>query len=250
MAPYYHNASKISLSDYQWVAAQGPMANTIDDFWHAVIAGGSNKIVTLAMPTENQYEKCLNYWQTGSRTIWHNEERLGEIHLIFEEQLDKVDHDNEYTIRMDGDDQDTIRRQFKWVPVKGKGEIKDIEQFHFRNWVDMKVPKTELINKFQDRIDATPTTGPKIVHCSAGAGRTGAFIVLDFYKHVIDDELQKLKSGQNIRNIQMNISIVDTVLKIRKQRQAMVKTDYQLRIIQDALIARYHPLYEKADDDE
>ncbi len=56
------------------------------------------------------------------------------------------------------------------------------------------------------------STGPMLVHCSAGVGRTGTYIV-------IDSMLSKILNGDEI------IDIYGCVTMLRHQRNFMIQTD-------------------------
>lgn len=56
-----------------------------------------------------------------------------------------------------------------------------------------------------------------MVHCSAGAGRTGTFVAVDIL-------LQRVKNNNKI-------NVFNTVLKLRQQRVGMVQTETQLGYI-------------------
>ncbi|KAK2157478.1 hypothetical protein LSH36_190g00050 [Paralvinella palmiformis] len=65
----------------------------------------------------------------------------------------------------------------------GKNETRKVRQFHFTSWEDKNKPLNGAITLFAffnkvhsfDRM----STGPMLVHCSAGVGRTGTFIAFD-----------------------------------------------------------------------
>ncbi|GFR65603.1 receptor-type tyrosine-protein phosphatase mu [Elysia marginata] len=62
---------------------------------------------------------------------------------------------------------------------KSKEQCRDLTQFHFTAWPDKSVPESpwDLVDLYQ-RVIAVPGSGPILVHCSAGVGRTGTFIGL------------------------------------------------------------------------
>ena len=78
-------------------------------------------------------------------------------------------------------------------------EARCIHQFHFKAWPDHGVPSdpTTVLNFLKDVNDkqayhlqqnASSNIGPIVVHCSAGIGRTGTFIVIDILLNVLEAE--------------------------------------------------------------
>ena len=84
--------------------------------------------------------------------------------------------------------------------------------YHFTQWPDHGVPVSKLcLISFIKRVRKShpPEGPPLIVHCSAGVGRTGTFIVLDTM-------LQRMK-------IEEDLKIYDFVCQLRKRRTLMVQ---------------------------
>ena len=90
----------------------------------------------------------------------------------------------------------------------------EVTQFHYTAWPDHNVPSSGMSLVYFTRAvrKAHPRTEPKhlLVHCSAGVGRTGTFIVLDTM-------LEKMEEDRVI-------NIYDCLTHIRKQRVLLVQT--------------------------
>ena len=69
----------------------------------------------------------------------------------------------------------------------------------------------------QDSIDSP---GPVIVHCSAGIGRTGTFIVID----MIIDQIKR-------QGLDCEIDIQRTIQMVRSHRSGMVQTEAQYKFV-------------------
>uniref|UniRef100_A0A3Q0RYR6 protein-tyrosine-phosphatase n=1 Tax=Amphilophus citrinellus TaxID=61819 RepID=A0A3Q0RYR6_AMPCI len=114
---------------------------------------------------------------------------------------------------------------FSWNTLRGVAEIREIRQFHFTGWPDHGVPlhATGLLG-FIRRVKAKtpPTAGPTVVHCSAGAGRTGCFIVIDIMLDMAERE------GV--------VDIYNCVRELRARRVNMVQTEEQYVFIHDAIL--------------
>ena len=88
-----------------------------------------------------------------------------------------------------------------------------VRQFHFTTWPDHGVPAhpTSLLafhKKFRSFHD--PTAGPAVVHCSAGVGRTGTFIAVDY---LLDQS-----------RVERLVDVFGCVRRMREKRVNMVQT--------------------------
>ncbi|BFZ17029.1 hypothetical protein BsWGS_20067 [Bradybaena similaris] len=190
-----------------YIATQGPLPETFGDFWRMVWEQRSATIVMMTKLEERSrvrnYIKCDQYWPPRGA------ETYGLMHV----QLVDVTELATYTIR-------TFH-----MSRYGFSEKREVRQFQFTAWPDHGVPDhpTPLL-MFMRRVKASnpPDAGSIIVHCSAGVGRTGAFIV-------IDAMLERIKH-------EMTVDIYGHVTCLRAQRNYMVQTEDQYIFIHDALL--------------
>ena len=97
-------------------------------------------------------------------------------------------------------------------------DLREVRQFHFTAWPDFGVPDfptsmLSMIRCVRAHHNRLPQeTGPMIVHCSAGVGRTGTFIV-------IDSMLQRILHGEESVDIYAHVTL------LRNQRSFMVQTE-------------------------
>ncbi|XP_034415828.1 receptor-type tyrosine-protein phosphatase mu-like isoform X6 [Cyclopterus lumpus] len=185
-----------------YIATQGPMQETVYDFWRMVWQENSAAIVMVTNLVEVGRVKCCKYWPDDTEIYGDMKVTLIETQLL-----------SEYVIRTFA------------VEKRGVAEIREIRQFHFTGWPDHGVPlhATGLLG-FIRRVKAKtpPTAGPTVVHCSAGAGRTGCFIVIDIMLDMAERE------GV--------VDIYNCVRELRARRVNMVQTEEQYVFIHDAIL--------------
>ncbi|KAF9578049.1 hypothetical protein BGW38_006375, partial [Lunasporangiospora selenospora] len=175
----YINASflKPLLSRKTYIATQGPLPSTFQDFWKVIWEQDSRVVVMLTREQEMGRVKCHQYWPSAKSP----EMLVGTMELRFiREFMPDPTPSGTITIR-----QMTLRHTGKAEP----GQERTITQIQYTGWPDFGVPETPLevlkvirfANEYNHCHDTSSTTaaGPMIVHCSAGCGRTGAFWVID-----------------------------------------------------------------------
>uniref|UniRef100_A0A8D0D236 protein-tyrosine-phosphatase n=1 Tax=Sander lucioperca TaxID=283035 RepID=A0A8D0D236_SANLU len=189
----YINANYVDVS---------PMQETVYDFWRMVWQENTAAIVMVTNLVEVGRVKCCKYWPDDTEIYGDMKVTLIETQLL-----------SEYVIRTFA------------VEKRGVAEIREIRQFHFTGWPDHGVPlhATGLLG-FIRRVKAKtpPTAGPTVVHCSAGAGRTGCFIVIDIMLDMAERE------GV--------VDIYNCVRELRARRVNMVQTEEQYVFIHDAIL--------------
>lgn len=104
-------------------------------------------------------------------------------------------------------------------------ETRRIFHYHFLGWPDHGTPEDpgSVLNFLHDvniKQESLEGAGPIVVHCSAGIGRTGTFIVID----MIIDQIQTL-------GLDCEIDIQRTIQMVRSQRSGMVQTEAQYKFV-------------------
>ncbi|XP_033005302.1 receptor-type tyrosine-protein phosphatase epsilon isoform X4 [Lacerta agilis] len=207
----YINASYIDgyKEKNKFIAAQGPKQDTVNDFWRMIWEQKSATIVMLTNVKERKEDKCFQYWP--DQGCW----TYGNIRVSVEDCIVLVD----YTIR-----KFCIQSQVS----DGCKAPRLVTQLHFTSWPDFGVPFTPIgMLKFLKKVKSLNPAhaGPIVVHCSAGVGRTGTFIVIDA---MID-----------MMHVEQKVDVFEFVARIRNQRQQMVQTDMQYSFIYQALLEYY-----------
>nr|XP_038035871.1 receptor-type tyrosine-protein phosphatase eta isoform X8 [Anas platyrhynchos] len=184
------------ISKKAFIAAQGPLANTTEDFWRMIWDESIYCIVMLTKCVEQARTKCEQYWPDKQSKTY------GDIAVtvVLETVLP------EWTIR-----------DFN-VENANTGESRTVRQFHFTSWPDHGVPETtDLLINFRHHVheysSQNPIDSPVLVHCSAGVGRTGTFIAID----------------RLIQQIEMEntVDVYGVVYDLRMHRPLMVQTEDQ-----------------------
>ncbi|XP_029977351.1 receptor-type tyrosine-protein phosphatase H-like [Sphaeramia orbicularis] len=184
-------------SNREYIATQGPLPSTVNDFWKMIWEQRVKGIVMVTNCTEGGKTKCEQYWPADKQPIFH-----GQL-----------------TITLSSEQQETnwTLREFK-LKHRQSSEERTVKHFHFTAWPDHGVPQgTEVLVQFRglvrSHIRAEAAGTPTVVHCSAGVGRTGTIIALD----VLLQQLEKEKA----------VDINGFVYKMRLSRSHMVQTESQ-----------------------
>lgn len=213
----YINASNVKLTEnHKYIASQGPLTSTIHHFWTMCWnEAEKNKEDTIAIimltPLEEMgVTKCTKYWPD------HRNPHMDLTDDILEDGIElpqltvdliNVQKLNSYTLS-------TIKLQCEC-------ESKTIYHYYYHDWADTRIPVypdtlIELLNTLRT-LQSSHNISTPIIHCSAGVGRTGTFIGLDYFNHN--------------RSLLTSITSHDPILEIFKQmrdsRMMMIQTSSQ-----------------------
>uniref|UniRef100_A0AAQ6II23 protein-tyrosine-phosphatase n=1 Tax=Anabas testudineus TaxID=64144 RepID=A0AAQ6II23_ANATE len=188
-----------------FIATQGCLQNTVIDFWKMVYQENTHVIVMTTKEMERGRNKCVRYWPD-----LHATKEFGKV------LVRNVDEQRA---------QDYILRKLEVTRLDRKEPLRYIWHYQYLSWPDHGVPNEpggvlwflEEVNRTQSSI---PDTGPIVVHCSAGIGRTGTIIVIDILIDII-----------NRQGLDCDIDIPKTIQRVRQQRSGMVQTEAQYKFI-------------------
>ncbi|KAM4895932.1 receptor-type tyrosine-protein phosphatase C isoform 2-T3 [Sylvia borin] len=223
--PYDHNRVELSElpgdpgSDYinasyidgfkeprKYIAAQGPKDETTDDFWRMIWEQKATIIVMVTRCEEGKRNKCAQYWpsmENGTATY-------GDIIVKIYESKTCPDY---------------VIQKLHITNGRERTAGRDVTHIQFTSWPDHGVPEDpHLLLKLRRRVNALSNffSGPIVVHCSAGVGRTGTYIGIDAMLEGLDTE------GR--------VDVYGYIVKLRRQRCLMVQVESQYILIHQALV--------------
>ncbi|XP_051004271.1 receptor-type tyrosine-protein phosphatase C [Acomys russatus] len=204
----YINASYIDgfKEPKKYIAAQGPRDETVDDFWRMIWEQKATVIVMVTRCEEGNRNKCAEYWpcmEEGTRAF----------------------RDIVVTINEHKRCPDYIIQKLNITHKKEKATGREVTHIQFTSWPDHGVPEDpHLLLKLRRRVNAFSNffSGPIVVHCSAGVGRTGTYIGIDAMLEGLEAE------GK--------VDVYGYVVKLRRQRCLMVQVEAQYILIHQALV--------------
>uniref|UniRef100_A0A8C5HPB4 Tyrosine-protein phosphatase non-receptor type n=1 Tax=Gouania willdenowi TaxID=441366 RepID=A0A8C5HPB4_GOUWI len=194
----YINANYIRVSLFStikvFIATQGCLQNTVDDFWRMVYQENTHVIVMTTKEIERGRNKCVRYWPD-----LHTSKEFGTVVVRNVEEQPAQD----YIVR----------------------KLEVTRRDRYLTWPDHGVPNEpggvlwflQEVNRTQSAIQGT---GPIVVHCSAGIGRTGTIIVIDILIDIITRQ-----------GLDCDIDVPKTIQRVRQQRSGMVQTEAQYKFI-------------------
>uniref|UniRef100_A0A915PH41 Uncharacterized protein n=1 Tax=Setaria digitata TaxID=48799 RepID=A0A915PH41_9BILA len=197
----YIHASYVTVSsELTYICAQGPLLNTIEDFWIMAVQEETNVILQLCQCRENDNEQCSEYLPS-ERTGW---KEYGAVRVRITEPTAAVV---------------TLRKVTRTkIEASYSDKTQEVMHIAYTGWPDHSVPDSAaicrevygLVHKYYRR-------KPIIVHCSAGIGRTGTFVAVEM-------AMAKLRRNEAC-------VVVDISKKLREQRLHAIQNDLQYLFI-------------------
>lgn len=183
-----------------FIATQGPMINTVNDFWQMVWQEDCPVIVMITKLKEKN-EKCVLYWP----------EKRG-IYGKVEVSVNNVKECDHYIIRT--------------LNLKNGGQSRKVQHYWYTSWPDHKTPESagpllQLVNDVEEDRKGWTSSGPVVVHCSAGIGRTGCFMATTI--------------GCRQLGLEGLVDVLGIVCQLRTDRGGMIQTEEQYEFVHHAL---------------
>ncbi|XP_034946354.1 tyrosine-protein phosphatase corkscrew-like isoform X2 [Chelonus insularis] len=216
-------SGEICIFNKCYIATQGCLPNTIQDFWHMVYQENTQVIVMTTKEIERGKNKCARYWPEEGEICEYG----GDWKVRALARTSTADY--------------TLREFLLQGNKPNFSESRRIYHYHFQAWPDHGVPSDpgcvlnflHDVNARQESIAASlnsngqtsAVVGPILVHCSAGIGRTGTFIVID----MILDQIKR-------HGLDCEIDIQRTIQRVRSQRSGMVQTEAQYKFVYLAVL--------------
>ncbi|VDO07815.1 unnamed protein product [Rodentolepis nana] len=242
----YINANFLTGYNHKcsYIATQGPLPNTICDFWRMIWEQHCSTIVAMTRLEERDRVKCEQYWPTSClptnallsptksadwlsprSTLTSNSESSQNVGSVGGSPIATTTYGQITVSLMESVELAYYTIRTFTVQKSGCREKRDVRQLQFTAWPDHGVPNHPApLLMFLRRVNAefVPEAGPIVVHCSAGVGRTGAYIVLDIL-------LQQMHHENAV-------DVLSVVTQLRSQRNFIVQTEEQYVFIYEALL--------------
>lgn len=215
----YINASyingEVNGSEHSYIATQGCLPTTVDDFWAMVWQEKCLVIVLLANEIEKGHNMCYCYWPNpiepatyGKISVMVLEETVNP-HYILRHFL--VNHEE------DDEERHVFHFQFKAWPEGGH-----IMPFN----TSVMLGLMEDVNlKMKELNDTGLKPGPIVVQCNDGIGRTGTYIVIDILIKLIEYQGWEAK-----------IDIQRSIQLLRAHRGGMIQSEDQYKFVYQTLL--------------
>lgn len=191
-------------------------------------------IVMLTQTIEAGREKCAQYFpldEENASMDLHIEE---EDPFVNDETPEKVKESMMGKVTLlESHWDESCRSEVRKLELTLGSESKIVWHFLFAGWADYSKPEGEdrqaLLQLIKVSASKCTPDNPRVVHCSAGVGRTGTFIALD---HL----LRELESGALLKISDPETDpVFDTVDHMREQRMMMVYNEMQLLFIYEVI---------------
>ena len=217
------------LQKAELIPRQGPKQTGVDHFWQMVWHETDEVavIVMLTQLAEGMREKCYQYYPDD-----HESEG---IELSFTDPSGK-DHHGSLSL-VSSTYNEASKSTIRQLNLTYDEQTKTVYHLFFLAWPDYGVPEDDdraaLLSLLKlSRSKNTSWANPRVIHCSAGVGRSGTFIALE---HL----LQELEIGRIDEVDEVDDPIFETVNHLREQRMTMVQSEVQFSFLYDLIADAY-----------
>jgi len=220
----YINANFVKAGDHSFIASQAPLVSTFDDFYRMVWEHNVTVVVMLTRLVEANKVKADNYLPYDTSLPV----QFGDI-LVEIVGSETSNEDNRYLS--------------KTVKMTKDGQVKHFTHYHYLDWPDHGVPTPDPMLRMMETVikeqeaysnnNNTPS-GPQVVHCSAGIGRTGTWIALT---HLLE-EIQKASEAKQVPSF----NLMKSIDNLRTQRSGMLTHIDQYQFCYETILSHLKSL--------
>lgn len=219
----YINANHIAdpLGHRAYIATQAPLEHTVADFWLMVWSENVQYVVMLTRLRDAGPQRCAPYWPVP--TPRHGGPPAAELCCgNFTVRCVDVTHHRHYD----------VHHLVLGIAGAGAAFSRPVRHYVFTAWPDSGIPVTDdgradptgLLALISDvRHHRTGSAAPVVVHCSAGIGRTGVYVL-------VDAAITLLEHGQPV-------DLVAVLAGLRASRPWLVQRVSQYKLAWQAVVA-------------
>ena len=200
----YINSSLVDMKNAgrRYILSQGPLPATAGHFWQMVWEQNSKAVIMLNKIMEKGMVKCHQYWPVSRNNPMAYHDVGYVVSLIKETDMGNF-----------------MIREIELLRIQTE-EKRVVYHFHYTAWPDFDVPQSpasflDFLACIREYGVLESNSGPSVIHCSAGIGRSGTFVL-------VDTCLEFLGKG-------VPFSIRETLLEMRRYRMGLIQTPHQLR---------------------
>lgn len=245
------NGGDACFDEERWayIASQGPLKHTRDDFWRMAAEQGCGAVVMLTNTVERGTIKCASYFAEAPRTA----KALGRFTVQTADVEELLPDLHRRTLVLKDTQQPAVQPLVQQAQQGQQGQRAQQGQqsgrtrlvhYHYSAWPDHGVPASPqpLLRLCEELRAAVQHSGPVLVHCSAGIGRSGVFCVLD----IVSQRLLSLLDSRDEAAGAAAVDLAALVAHLRRQRLGMVQTWEQYLFCHTALLAFVRQLAQQA----
>ncbi|ESN96421.1 hypothetical protein HELRODRAFT_150887, partial [Helobdella robusta] len=181
----------------------GPIPSTTIDFWNMICKYNVKVIVMLAQCFEDGKNKCNAYWPDGEDV------KFGTVKISLKSEK-KYTH---YTLRH--------------LEVESLDKTMTVVQMQYVTWPDKGVPRnlSSILSLWQKVSAHRKDNEFLVVHCSAGVGRTGTFIAMNYLMKQLENE--------------GSVDILGCMSRLREDRPQMIQTLEQYKLCFSSILLHH-----------